>query len=85
MNTKPTKITRFSNQNKKKSKPNLKSKLWNKKNKSKNVTHANKNPRRFYCKEEIEQSYDKKVYQNTSVEQTKGNDKFYLHLYPFGI
>ncbi len=61
----------------------FKSRSWNKKNKNKN-TCTNKNTTRLYCKEEIEQVYDKKVHKKTNVEQTKGNDKFYIHLYPFG-
>jgi hypothetical protein len=40
----------------------------------------NKNPMKFYCKEEIkiEQGYDKKKPPKTSVEQIKGNGEFYL-------
>jgi len=32
------------------------------KNKNKNPTSAKKNPRKFFCKEEIKQRYDKKMY-----------------------
>jgi len=46
----------------------------------------NKNPTRFYCKEEmkIKQGYDKKKVPKIGVEQIKGNGEFYFYLYPLG-
>ncbi len=60
MGTKIIKTTWFYNQNENKGKPISKSKSWNKNNK--NTTHANNNPTKFYCKEEMKQGYDKKMY-----------------------
>ncbi len=61
---KKTKTTRVFNQNENKCRPSS----WNKKNKIKNTINANKNPRRFYCKEETKKGYDKKMYPKIGVE-----------------
>ncbi len=57
-------IQDFPNQIENKDKLNTKSKLWNKKTKTKTWQVQNKNSTRFYCKNEIriEQSCDKKIY-----------------------
>jgi hypothetical protein len=61
------------NQNENKNWPNLKSKLWNKKTRTRHV--RNKNPTIFYCKEEIKNKT--RLWQEnvpkTNVEQTKSN------------
>jgi hypothetical protein len=57
-----TKIIGLSNQNENKGRPSSKSRLWNKKNKKKNITRVNKNSTKNYCKEKIEQGYNKKNY-----------------------
>ncbi len=44
------------------------------------MTNVNKNSTRFYYKEETKQGYVPKI----SVEQTKGNEEFYLYLYLLG-
>jgi hypothetical protein len=48
------------------------------KNKNKNTTCANKNPTRFYCKEETKQGYDNKTYQKLVLNKLKvmGNSTF---------
>ncbi len=78
MGMKTTKITWFSNQNENKGNLSSKSIPWNKKNKNKNTTCANKNPTRFYCKKETKQGYGKKTYQKLVLNTLKvmGNSTF---------
>jgi hypothetical protein len=79
---KTTKIIGFSNQNKNKGRPSSKSRLWNKKNKNKYMTHTNKNPTKFYCKEKIEQGYNRKMYPKLvlNIIKVMGNSTFTGHL-----
>jgi hypothetical protein len=44
----------------------------------------NKDPTKFYFKEEIKQGHDKKNIPKTSVEQTKSNGEFFFYLYQLG-
>jgi hypothetical protein len=55
------------------------------KNKNKNITCANKNPTRFYYKEETEQGYDKKSYPKLMLNKLKvmkNSTAIYTHWAP---
>jgi hypothetical protein len=80
MNT--TKTIRFFNKSENKGRLSIKSKLWNKKNKNKNITNANKNSTRFYYKEETKQSYNKKTYPKLVLnifKVMKNSTSIYIH------
>jgi hypothetical protein len=55
----------------------------NKKNKNKkSTTSANKDPTRFYCKEETEQGYNKKTYPKSMLNKLKvkeNSSSIYTH------
>jgi hypothetical protein len=78
MCTKTTKIIRFFTQNKNKGKPNLKFKLWNKKNKNMTCAKQKSNNISLQNKTRIWQE----IVPKTNVEHTKGNGELYLYLYP---
>jgi hypothetical protein len=53
------------------------------KNKNKNMTSANKNPIKFYCKEETKEGYDKKMYPKLVLNKLnimKNSTSIYTHI-----
>jgi ATP adenylyltransferase/5',5'''-P-1,P-4-tetraphosphate phosphorylase II len=83
MGTKTTKTIGFCNQNKNKGSliPNPNHEI--KKNENKNMTHANNNPTRFYCFEEIKskQGYHPKLLLN-KLKVMKNSTLTYTHWAP---
>jgi len=68
---KTTKITRFSNQNKNNDRPNSKLKSLNKKKKTKTQHVRTRIQQKNYCKKEIKQNYDKKMYSKLLLNKLK--------------
>ncbi len=85
MGMKTTKTTRLPNQNKHKGKPNLKSRLWQKKTRTRTWQVQNNNSTRFCYKNETktEQNLWQKNLPKTNVEQSKGKEKLFLFI-PIG-
>jgi len=83
MGTKTTKTTNFFIKNNNKGKPNPKFKSWNKKNK--NTICAKQESNKILLQRRNKTRIWQEIVLKTNVEHTKGNEKFYLYLYPLGI
>jgi hypothetical protein len=83
---KTTKFIGFPNQNENKGKSNSKIRLWNRKTKPKTWHVQNKNPTRFYCKEETKNKV--KLWEENipkiDVEQIEGNVRILPLFLPIG-